>query len=532
MGIIRKLFSKFCASLYLFKKAEILQNIVNKEIGGEYDNLCTRCYFNERYHEKAQLEGGLEFSKGLRISIYLGGALGDYIVYLRFIDEISSRCKCEVDLFLDRIEFGQFVYGKRQNLTIIHDVNNYLFIDSVNEYDLSVHLDHGFVVKHCDLGAIREKMPAFYQTACQIVERYEADRVDVPEQHHRESVILRKAKFTGQTKWSMLSCGAMIDMSEMYSSILLAPAAFSVMEKYGLTGKKYITINYGADKDMGGTAQTKVLPIATLTGFIAKFKEKNPNYLIVQTGVRNSLPLKGVDHYIFNSPLEEISVILKYSICHVDSEGGLVHLASQFSTPCVVSFGPTPSYYYGYPRNENIVSSVCNDCMSVSSRWSVECPRGLQIPICMQSITNDMILERVEKVLLATDRPNWEIERIKVADLPNILLGGIRYAEICLIGPLDIVASSFAQQAHSRGSEVCLFIPTQLDEDIITRRGQLLEMGIRVAYGNAFTVAKASHSFDLVVCRIDEVEERLWPAVEFECNRLIANKGRIVWCGF
>ena len=43
-----------------------------------------------------------EFHK-LRISLYLGGALGDYIVYLRFVDEISSICQCSVDLFLDRV---------------------------------------------------------------------------------------------------------------------------------------------------------------------------------------------------------------------------------------------------------------------------------------------------------------------------------------------------------------------------------------------------------------------------------------------
>ncbi|MEI3347542.1 MAG: hypothetical protein V8R55_03770 [Dysosmobacter sp.] len=87
MGFFKKLFSKIRASLYVFKKAEILRNVVNKEIGGEYDNLCHSCYFNERYHERAKLEGIFQPEKGLRISIYLGGALGDYIVYLRFVDE-------------------------------------------------------------------------------------------------------------------------------------------------------------------------------------------------------------------------------------------------------------------------------------------------------------------------------------------------------------------------------------------------------------------------------------------------------------
>ena len=57
MGIVRKLCSKVRSSLYVFKKAEIMQNIVNKEINGEYDNLCHSCYFNERYQQRARLEG-------------------------------------------------------------------------------------------------------------------------------------------------------------------------------------------------------------------------------------------------------------------------------------------------------------------------------------------------------------------------------------------------------------------------------------------------------------------------------------------
>ena len=212
MSFFRKLFSKLRASFYLFRKAEILRNVVNKEIGGEYDNLCHRCFFNERYAEKA-LRGDLtDCVNRLRISIYLGGTLGDYIVYLRFVDEISSVCACDVDLFLDRMEFGQFVFGKREYVTIIHDAENCLFQGSVEHYDLAVHLDHGVTLKHCSLGSIREKAPAFYKTACKIVEHCKRDRVEIADQQQRELVILRRAKFFGETKWSKLSCSGAVDM--------------------------------------------------------------------------------------------------------------------------------------------------------------------------------------------------------------------------------------------------------------------------------------------------------------------------------
>ena len=381
MGIISKLFSKMRASLYLFKKAEILKNVVNKEIGGEYDNLCHTCYFNERYHERAKLEGMFQPDTGLRISIYLGGALGDYIVYLRFVDEISSICACSVDLFLDRIEFAMYVYGDRKNITIIHDAQNCLFNNSYMEYDLAVHLDHGLTLKHCNLGAIREKAPDFYVTACKITEYARAHQLNIANQSERESVILRRAKFLGETKWSKLSCGGAVDMDAMYSNLLLNPDLLPALDRYQVRDQAYITVNYGADKNMGGTAQTKVLPFDTVIMFVQEFKKQYPDILVVQTGVKDSMMIPGADRYAFHCRLGETAVLLKHSMCHIDSEGGLVHMASQLSTPCVVSFGPTPVYYYGYPRNHNIVASTCHDCMSTTPQWSKVCPRGMQVPV-------------------------------------------------------------------------------------------------------------------------------------------------------
>lgn len=525
MSFFRKLFSKLRASLYLFRKAEILRNVVNKEIGGEYDNLCSRCFFNERYGEKVQQGELAERGNRLRVSIYLGGALGDYIVYLRFVDEISSVCACDVDLFLDRMEFGQFVFGKRENVTIIHDAENCLFQGSVEHYDLAVHLDHGVTSKHCSLGSIREKAPAFYKTACKIVEHCKRDRVEITDQQQRELVILRRAKFFGETKWSKLSCSGAVDMEEMYSNILLDAGYFAVLERYRLSGQKYITVNYGADKNMGGTAQTKVLPLATLQEFIEGFKAAHPDYLVVQTGVKNSFPLAGADRYAFDCKLEETAVLLKYSCCQIDSEGGLVHLASQLSTPCVVSFGPTPIYYYGYPRNENILSPVCSSCMSTTGQWSRICPRGMQVPACMQAISAEMILERAEKVLRRREKelvPKKLPE--EAASLPDAAGG----AEICLIGPLDDDLYNAAQRAYRKGGQVTVYIPLSLTADTVEKRSVLRASGIRVEYGDVLNIAKRDHAFDLVAYWGEVITPDMQKYAERELLRLVKSDGRII----
>lgn len=527
MGIIGKLISKLKSSLYVFKKAEILKNIVNKEIDGEYDNLCHQCFFNERYHERAKLEGIFEIDKKLKISIYLGGALGDYIVYLKFVDEISSICDCTVDLFIDKIIFADYIYGKRENVNIIHDAHNNLFNNSTDKYDLAVHLDHGLTLRNCNLGSIREKAPDFYVSACKIVEYYKSNRIDINNQSEREIVILKKAEFFGDNKWSKLSCGV-ADMGNMYSNILLSPNDSFVLDRYNLKDKRYITVNFGADKNMGGTAQTKVLPFETLAGFVQRFKSECPEILVVQTGLKDSTKIPNVDCYAFDCVLGETAFILKDSMCHIDSEGGLVHMSAQMSTTCVVSFGPTPEYYYGYKRNRNIVSTVCNNCMATTPQWSRLCPRGMQTPECMKSITVDMIFEQVRDVITQqSEKQINQIDNNKDIGFTSNLFEAKR--NVCIISDLDLYMYEFVKKLKTTDKNITLFIPTELDEDIINYRTELKKENIKVEYGNALNIARMDNSFDVVICKVSQMVEQNKERCEKECKRLVNELGNIIW---
>lgn len=524
MGFFGKLASKLRSSLYVFKKAEIMQNIVNKEIRGEYDNLCPSCYFNQRFNEHAKATGEYPQSDKLKLSIYLGGALGDYIIYLRFVDEISSICDCTVDLFLDRIGFGKYVYGKRENITIIHDAENCLFQNSVAEYDLAAALDHGLVLRNCNLGAIRDKAPLFYETACKIVEAAKRSRIDINKQNEREMVIMRMAKFFGDTKWSKLSCGGAINMSEMYSNVMLDREYLGVLDRYSLRSTKYITVNFGADKNMGGTAQTKVLPLNTLNEVIAKFKDVHPDYLVVQTGVKGSQRLDGADRYCFDCCLDETAIILKNSSCHVDSEGGLVHLSAQMSTTSVVSFGPTPVYYYSYPRNKNIVSPVCSDCMAVSPQWSTVCPRKMQVPACMQAITPDMIIEKINEVLAPTaPKKLTEITDMTRTDVLTSLCDERQPKRAAFVCALDEEVYRTALKLKKHGWTIAMYIGTELSHEIVAMRSLLKSSGVIVEFGNPLNIAKEGSSYDVVVCCSEDEENS--DLENKECQRILDENG-------
>lgn len=111
---------------------------------------------------------------------------------------------------------------------------------------------------------------------------------------------------------------------------------------------KYITINFGADVMRIGQTQLKLWPKENLEKFVNIFKNAYPDYQVVQLGSADATRIKNVDIYVLGKSIELTKWILKKSSCHVDCEGGLVHLATQFGTKCIVIFGPTPVHMYGY----------------------------------------------------------------------------------------------------------------------------------------------------------------------------------------
>lgn len=157
--------------------------------------------------------------------------------------------------------------------------------------------------------------------------------------------------------------------------------------------KKYITTNYGIDM-----VRIKLWPKEYLEQLLAMIKFHRPDIEIVQLGGSNAPKLNNVDKYLFGKSFEFAKYVLKNSMLHIDCEGGLVHLASQLGTKCVVVAGPTPIWYYGYKRNINIVATKCKDCAGVVPYWYERCMKGYEHPICMYSIKPQYVFDRIKKV--------------------------------------------------------------------------------------------------------------------------------------
>ena len=159
----------------------------------------------------------------------------------------------------------------------------------------------------------------------------------------------------------------------------------------------YITLNYGFDmrEDM---RNCKAWPLEYFAEFLRLFRLRYPGIQTVQVSAADMPRIEGCDHAFIGESLELVKYILQGSFFHLDIEGGLVHLASQLGTMCVVLFGPTPLEYYGYRDNLNLQAGVCQNCCWYTEKFW-RCYRGMMEPECMFGLKPEHVLGEIEKML-------------------------------------------------------------------------------------------------------------------------------------
>ena len=184
----------------------------------------------------------------------------------------------------------------------------------------------------------------------------------------------------------------------------VAPPNLPVMpgDHFGLKDKKYITFHDGTS-----TAQThhpsptRAWPGEKWQQFITAFKQEHPDILVVQLGAKNSPVYAQADICLVNkTSVSDLPGLLSQALAHVDTESGLVHMASGLPVRSVVLYGPTDKAFYAYEKNKNLSAGTCHSCMWLKSDWMFRCP--LNRPAaeqCMAQISVEQVLEAVNSLL-------------------------------------------------------------------------------------------------------------------------------------
>ena len=331
----------------------------------------------------------------VNIAIYTGGGLGDFIVYLALIDQMSKMCDCRISVFTLSYENASKILGCRSNVDIYYPFRPM----SKKLFDVYFEIDHYIHVREFATFRLKRKSKKMYGAVQKII-LYNKENIPVTDTVNSQRLLLiTRAKLLKLNRWTQLSGGGVFDMSSMRSDIPVIEDS-SILTDYALDGQPYITIHFGTDPDAGGNRQTKLWPYENFRDFVSLFKLEYPNIKVVQLSANNETEIPGIDTCIRNADLEDVKFVLKYALTHVSSEGGIAHIATQVGIRCAVLFGPTPVHYYGYPTNVNVVSSVCKECMEISFDWVTKCLRGFKQAECMGGISADTALEAAKKIII------------------------------------------------------------------------------------------------------------------------------------
>lgn len=371
---VKKAIEKTQDTYYLYKHTNMLHHMIQN-------------------HENVLLKRSQADKNLITIAFYPTGGFGDYIISSALLDELMAYGPIRADVFCENVAFGKAVYEGRPCVRVLpYDA----YEETKTIYDIALTVEHFVHVNHYNAKNVVRLAPALADKMHQLGKSMADIRPEIDQQWFREAMHFERCRLKGINRWTELNHVNVFHIREQRSAVLLRKQYRERVKELGLEGKKYITINRGADSMGRSTMQTKVWPEHRYEEFIRLFKKQYPKIQIIQLGSKTNTKIKGADRYVLGENLETIKWILKGSIFHLDCEGGLVHLGTQLDTKCVVLFGPTPHHIYAYPQNINIVSKFCSNCMGSHKDWAFSCYRGYGRAECMEKITAEQVMERIK----------------------------------------------------------------------------------------------------------------------------------------
>ena len=344
----------------------------------------------------------LAFSRSpLSIAILSTGGFGDMVIQKRLVMEMIRLVpECLIDFYnIKALDFLQHLYADCKNVNqILPDLGS-RYQQHHAQYALALTLEacHFIKVDTWKEDAFTTNCEGRYDEWIHCIQRLKAETV-------RENVnistpvhltMIRRV-YQGLNAYSGFNYNGAFHIQDQKVNIPLDEARKTKFDQLHLT--TYITVNFGNGDCADHSKIAKSWSKERFECLISLFKEKYSDIKVVQLGAKNSERLAGADRYLLGTDFRLSLYLLKYSLVHVDIEGGLVHIATQLGTKCIVLFGPTVREYYGYEQNINIQAGNCHNCWGLYSDVN-RCARDLKESECMYAITPDMVMRHLEEYM-------------------------------------------------------------------------------------------------------------------------------------
>ena len=311
----------------------------------------------------------------------ISNGLGDVLIAKSVFEAVVKLApNCKIDIYFTKERSRNYItafYGDSKNLNRVLSFENF-YADNVKKYDVALYVWHSVIIDSANVDRLKATSSNLLQSLYKI-SQYNKTTTDTT------AIVLRnitRAHILGVNRYTALSCGGALPIHDNHVKISLTPEGESQFKELGLN-KNYITIgsNLGKKNNMSRHS-LKEWSTTYATEYVSLLNVYLPQVEIVQVGSYGAEIISNADRHIFDADLELVKYVLKNSLLHVDCESGLVHLATQLGTKCLVLFGPTDEQYYGFKENLNLVSDFCRPCVWAWDDGST-CLRGAKEPPCM-----------------------------------------------------------------------------------------------------------------------------------------------------
>lgn len=344
------------------------------------------------------MKRGRSAARGVRLGILVTGGVGDHILAARFVrDLLSADDSFVFDVFSPNPPVARWIFAGLPGLeNCILDLS---FAPLQSEYDVTLGMSPIITVKSNGPGRQKVRVRKVLQECVDRINSFEREV---------EHFLTKSTRMYGHLAHSLLfqnmtraTCAHDISGIEYGGDAFPLVSDETYLDTLGLHAKPYVTVHNGfeAQRVTSSNRTTKCYP--HFDQVLALLRRRFPDIYFVQIGSATSTPLSEADlGLIGKTTLQQASALIRGAVAHLDNESGLVHIASCYSVPCGVVFGPTPPDYFGYAANINIRPKACGSCWWTTDDWMDRCPRGFDEPVCTFTQPPHEVAEAMSRLLV------------------------------------------------------------------------------------------------------------------------------------
>jgi ADP-heptose:LPS heptosyltransferase/SAM-dependent methyltransferase len=497
------------------------------------------CWFAEN---DPTLDGPLRFRKDrVQVALVTSGGIGDLLKSTHLVGSISEYFSCDLTIIASQRAAGEVVahnpYIADALIPVAKDVHE--FSDHLRHlpiFDLIIvwkyYVDYivppGSRISDDDIQSIKDSSTALTQCLEQYCFLHGWPKFNFALSRDMTRLGLSAMKV------SVATSGLPYRNPDQ---IPFFPSKQSLRVVAGLLKKPYVTIHHGFDVEFlpprtrkTDYSSTKNMSPQQWREIVSLIREKGIE--VIQLGVVAEEKIEGVTHCLNGqTSLEETALLIKHGLCHIDTEGGLVHLANAVHSRCVVLFGPTPVEFFGYPQNINLEPAGCKACWFVTRNWLIECPRHTSGPECMRGHSAANVADAAHSIIAQSESLSAKVIAAETRSSLTPLAETVETAQT-LLG--HDAANRLLLIFDDTPRDICSELSdTLLDRsDVIVCAGKTPDLEAKdrvIEYGSLLNLPRSSSTIDGAVWVSRQLESDIAPFALREIFRVLKPGGQLVF---